>query len=152
MDGCGTKERSNPVSSYEETLVRLKKEFLDAQRLEIDGVSSGNFQQTALQLIQECERRRQDCVKQAEQLRMQAHAAESQSHAFSIVGSIMVNIVHGFVSNEERSRDEAAIRAKAAAEDAAEAASAVTTSENSDGASELEVDGSKPKKRVTVKK
>ncbi len=45
-------------------------------------------------------------MRQAESLRLQASAAEAQSHAFSVIGSIVCAIVHGFNSNAQRGIDD----------------------------------------------
>ncbi len=91
---------------YEEIRQMLEAEFLKAKRLKLDETTSETFQLMTYQTIQEVERRRIDCQKQADSLRAQAAAAEHQAAAFSVVGSIMVNIVHGFIANEERALDE----------------------------------------------
>jgi len=145
--------------TYEETIAKLKQEFLAAQKLEVEGVTHGAFQQLAMQTVHEIERRRIDCTKQAENLRAQAAAAEHQAAAFSIVGSVMLNIVHGFVANRERQIDEELRQKKAADEAAADEAAerhAVPSvppaaSESSDGASETEA-ADKPKKAPPKKK
>lgn len=71
----------------------------------------GMYQQTILQLHQECERRRQTCLGQAETLKRQAAAAESQSHAFSAMASIIFSVVNGYADLEERRLREEAERA-----------------------------------------
>jgi hypothetical protein len=78
----------------------------------------GLYQQTMLQLLGEIERREQECRNQAQQLRQQAAAADSQAHAFIAMKSILFNVVNGYLDLEERRLKEIAEReaeAKAAA-------------------------------------
>ena len=62
----------------------------------------GLYEQTILQLFQEFEKRKQSCFAQAQQLRTQAAAVESQGHAFSACGSVVFNIVSGYIDLERK--------------------------------------------------
>lgn len=112
-----------------EILLKLRKRLSDLLgKGLVSSDAFGMYQQTILQLHQECERRRQTCLGQAETLKRQAAAAESQAHAFSAMASIIFSVVNGYVELEERRAREEADRAKerAAAEaEAAEVAAAV---------------------------
>jgi hypothetical protein len=76
----------------------------------------GLYQQTIMQLLQEFEKRKQSCFSQAQQLKTQAAAVESQGHAFSACGSVVFNIVSGYIELEQkRIREEQERKAEAAA-------------------------------------
>lgn len=93
-------------------LVRIRTKLLDLQRtgvLSAEGFPT--YQQTILQILQECERRKQGLFSQVQTLRAQASAAESQAHAFSAMGSILYNIINGYVENEQRRIEEEQRRA-----------------------------------------
>lgn len=138
--------------NYDEIRKKLLEEFEAAKNLNMGDVANGTFQIFTLQTVQEMEKRRLDCLKQAEQLRMQAHAAESQAHAFSIVGSVMTSIVHGFIVNEQRRIDAEIIRKKEAEEAAAlEAQSAGEPPPQTSDDTSLQEVGDKPKKRAAKK-
>lgn len=98
------------ANNPQDDLMRLRKRLVDLQAVGLmDPKSFGTYQQTLLHIWQEVDRRRQTCLQQAEALRLQAAAAEAQSHAFGALGSIMYNIVNGFVeADEKRVREEAA--------------------------------------------
>lgn len=84
-------------------LVKLRMRMNDLLRLGITTPEGfGLYQQTMLQLYHQFERRKQSCFTQAEQLRTQAAAVESQGHAFAACGSIMYSIVHGYIELEEK--------------------------------------------------
>lgn len=102
-------ENQNPQND----LVSLRLRLLDLQRVQsLTPESFGLYQQTILQLHQECERRKQSCFAQAEQLRKQAAGAESQGHAFSAMGSIVYSVVNGYIALEEKRIQEEQDRAR----------------------------------------
>ena len=84
-------------------LVKLRTRMNDLLRMGIVTPEGfGMYQQTVLQLLQEFDRRKATCFSQAEQLRAQAAASESQGHAFSVCGSILFSIVNGYIDLEEK--------------------------------------------------
>lgn len=94
-------------------LVKLRSRMNDLLRMGIVTPEGfGMYQQTILQLLQEFDRRKQTCFQQAEQLRAQAAASDSQAHAFSVCGSILFSIVNGYIDLEEKRIREEQERAK----------------------------------------
>ncbi len=94
-------------------LVKLRARMNDLLRMGlVTPEGFGMYQQTVLQLLQEFDRRKQTCFQQAEQLRAQAAASESQGHAFSVCGSILFSIVNGYIDLEEKRIREEQERAK----------------------------------------
>ena len=84
-------------------LVKLRTRMNELLRLGIVTPEGfGMYQQTVLQLLQEFDRRKASCFAQAEQLRTQAAAVESQGHAFGVSGSILFAVVNGYIDAEEK--------------------------------------------------
>lgn len=84
-------------------LIRLRQRFLDLQKLgALTPESFGMFQQSFMEVYQEAEKRRQACLAQADELRRKASAAESQSHAYSTISSILYSIVDGHIGIEQK--------------------------------------------------
>ena len=108
------------VLKLQQDLIRLRQKMVDLQKLDyMTPESFGTYQQTILQIWQEADRRRQTCITQAETLRRQAAAAEAQAGAFSVMSSIMYNVVNGFVeAGEKRIREEAERAAESSGEEA----------------------------------
>jgi hypothetical protein len=97
-------------------LVKLRSRMNDLLRLGIlTPEGFGMYQQTILQLLQEFDRRKMTCMSQAEQLRTQAAAVESQGHAFSAAGSVLFAVVNGYIDLEEKRIREMQERAAAEA-------------------------------------
>jgi len=94
-------ENANPNAQND--LIRLRTRLLDLQRSQkLNPESFALYQQTILQLHQETESRKQSCFSQAQTLRTQAAAIESQGHAFSSMASILFSVVNGYVLLEEK--------------------------------------------------
>ena len=115
MDTNGILTNGDP----QQVMLRLRERLMDMER---SGVlkpeAASMYKMSMLQIWQECERRRQECLGQAQQLREQAKAAEAQSHAFSIMSSIVYSVVNGYMTLEEkRVHEEAQRRAEAEAAD-----------------------------------
>jgi len=126
--------QQNLAANPQEDLLRLRKRLIDLQRTGMFGPEGfATYQQTILQVWQEAEKYRNTLLEQAQTLRAQSMQAEAQSHAFSIIGSILYSVINGYVEIEnkrlaeeqERLRQKAA---EAAEEAAAEAAPAKPTS------------------------
>lgn len=82
----------------EEAILRLRKKLKELESLGyMNPSSAGTYEQTILQVWQEADRRRGSCLAQAETLRRQAAAAEAQAGAFTVMASILYNVVNGFV-------------------------------------------------------
>lgn len=73
--------------------------------------SFGTYEQTVLQLHQECERRKQSLLAHANTLSEQIKAAQAQAAAFTVVASLLYNVVNGFVEAEKRRLHEETARA-----------------------------------------
>jgi len=84
-------------------LVRLRQRFLDLQKLgSLTPETFGLFQQSFLEVYHEAERRKQSCQGRANDLRRQAAAADAEANAFSVMSSILYNIVDGHIGMEKR--------------------------------------------------
>jgi hypothetical protein len=136
----------------QEDLIRLRTRLLDLQKTGLLNPDNfGTYQQTILQIWQESERRRASCLQQAATLRQQAAAAEAQSHAFSVIGSIIYSVVNGYIELEERRAREEQERAlekeRAAAEESSEEPEAphATSEEPDSGNSENKTSGRRKK-------
>jgi hypothetical protein len=94
---------SSETESPQQQLVKLRQRILDLQKLDpMDPTAFGTYQQTLLQILNEAERRRQSCLKQAASLEQQAASARSQASAFQTMGSVMYSVVNGFAVAEEK--------------------------------------------------
>lgn len=92
---------------YSDDLVRLRKRMLDALGLGVvDGTSKDLYEATLIQVMNEAEKQRQTCVARAEDMRRQAAIADGQAHAFSQTGSIVYNVLNGFINAAERQKRE----------------------------------------------
>ena len=110
------------MSAFEDQMNSLNLKLADARKLGvIEGQAGGAFEVMIREILQETERRRQTCVKQAETLRMQASAAEAQAGAFTVVASIANQVLHGMVGQAQRAIDEEISRNIRLAEEEAEA-------------------------------
>jgi hypothetical protein len=108
-----------------EEMVKLRKRVADLMRL--GAATPETFGQTIMQVWQECERRRQGCLGEAEDHLRKYHALLSQAGAFAAQASILYSVINGFASLEERRIQETADRAREQAEkEAAQKASAET--------------------------
>ena len=93
--------------SFSEDILKLRKRVSDAV---IKGVVNEDgkdfFEATLIQIMNDAEKNRQNCVTQAENLRRQAAVMDGQSGAFASVSSIIYNVINGFVSLAEREEEE----------------------------------------------
>lgn len=89
--------------SYAEELIKLRKRVTDAVG---HGVIDQNlrdfYEGTLIQIMNEAERQRQDCVAQADQLRRQVSVLEGQAQAFSQQSSIVYSVLNGFIIQAEK--------------------------------------------------
>lgn len=103
--------------SYAEDIIKLRRRMQDAV---VKGVVSNDskdlLEATLIQIMNDAEKNRQNCVTQADNLRRQASQFEGQAGAFASVSSIVYNVLNGFVTVAERDEAE---RAAQAAEKAA---------------------------------
>lgn len=103
--------------SYAEDILKLRKRMQDAVLKGVVADDGKDFlEATLIQIMNDAERNRQNCVTQADNLRKQAAQFEGQAGAFASVSSIVYNVLNGFVAAVERDEAE---RAAMAAEKAA---------------------------------
>lgn len=97
------------MNNPNEEILRLRRRVKDLLGLGyMTEESGGTYEQTILQVWQEADRGRINCLQQAETLKRQAAAAEAQAGAFTMVSSILYNVVNGFVeAGNKRLREEA---------------------------------------------
>jgi DNA replication protein DnaC len=93
--------------TFQETLAKLHARLLDAKKVDL---GNDNPQEFALgmmqQLMSEAERQRQACLKQVQDHREQARAAEYQASAYATINSMAWAIFDGYVRQEERAIQE----------------------------------------------
>lgn len=117
------------MNNPNEEILKLRRRVKDLLGLGyMTEESGGTYEQTILQVWQEADRGRVNCLAQAETLKRQAAAAEAQAGAFTMMSSILYNVVNGFVeAGNRRLREDAekqAEREARAQNDAIEAAKA----------------------------
>lgn len=113
--------------SYAEDILKLRKRVNDAVLKGVIANDGKDFLEAALiQVMNEAERNRQNCLTNAENLRKQASTFEGQAGAFASVSSIVFNVINGFVTVAERDEEERAAQEKLKAEEAAEEATSET--------------------------
>lgn len=93
--------------SFGEDILKLRQRVQDAIKKGVvaqDGKEI--FEATLVQIMNDAERNRQNCVTQAENLRRQASVFDGQAGAFASVSSIIYNVLNGFVTAAERDEEE----------------------------------------------
>ena len=102
--------------SYAEDILKLRRRIGDAvSRGLFSSESKDFFEGTLIQIMNDAERNRQNCLSQSENFRRQAAVADGQAGAFSSTISIVYNVLNGLVAADEKDDAE---RARAAAEKA----------------------------------
>lgn len=102
--------------AYSEDILKLRQRVRDAVSKGVVSNDGKDFlEATLIQIMNDGERNRQNCLTQAENLRRQASTFEGQAGAFASINSIVYNVLNGFVAAAERDEAE---RAAAAAEKA----------------------------------
>jgi len=108
--------------SYAEDILKLRKRVQDAVSKGVVSDDGRDFLEASLiQIMNDAERNRQNCLTQAENLRKQASTFDGQAGAFASVSSIVYNVINGFVVVAERDEAERAAEAAEKAEAQAEA-------------------------------
>jgi hypothetical protein len=120
-----------------EELVRLRKRVGDL--LKLGAATPDTYLQTVMQLFQEGERRRQQCMADAEDHLRKYHALVAQAHGFSAMSSVLYSVINGFATLEERRLQEMAEREKEKAESAKPEVHASPTNPAQEGAGTPEV-------------
>lgn len=111
------------MTDFQATVAKLRARVGDAIRLGVGAENPAEFTVGVMfQIMEQCEKNRQDCLRQADSHREQAKAAEYQASAMLGVYEVAWRVYDGFIKAEERSREraefEAMEKAKLAAEDA----------------------------------
>lgn len=129
--------------SYAEELIKLRKRVTDAVG---HGIIDSNlrdfYEGTLIQIMNEAERQRQHCVKQAEDLRRQAAVLEGQAQAFSQQSSIVYSVLNGFIIQAEKVAYQ-----EAQAKEEREKNEAEQTDEEKENLRKIEAKQSEPKSR-----
>jgi hypothetical protein len=98
--------------SYAEDILKLRKRVQDAVSKGVVTKDGKDFLEASLiQIMNDAERNRQNCLTQADNLRKQASTFDGQAGAFASVSSIVYNVINGFVSIAERDEEERATEA-----------------------------------------
>lgn len=93
--------------SYAEDLLKLRRRVADAVSKGVVGEEGKDFfEATLIQIMNDAERNRQNCVTSAENLRRQAATMDGQANGFSSVSSIIYNVINGFVDAADRDEAE----------------------------------------------
>ncbi len=103
--------------AYAEDILKLRKRVQDAVSkgvVKADGKDI--LEATMIQVMNDAERNRQNCVAQADNLRKQAAQFDGQAGAFASVSSIVYNVLNGFVMAAEKDEAERAAQAEEKAE------------------------------------
>jgi len=96
--------------SFSEDILKLRKRIADAANR---GLLSGDkdfFEATLIQIMNDAEKNRQNCLTSSENLRRQAAVMDGQAGAFASVSSIILSVLNGFVVADERAEAEQAAR------------------------------------------
>jgi hypothetical protein len=89
--------------SYAEDLLKLRKRVVDAVGQNVfDSSSKDIIEAMLIQIMNDAERNRQQCLAQAEGLRKQASQIDGQAGAFASVSSIVYNVLNGFIKAAEK--------------------------------------------------
>jgi hypothetical protein len=93
--------------SFTEDIAKLRQKFQDAI---LKGVIAEDgrdiFEATLIQIMNDAEKNRQNCLTQAENLRRQAAVFDGQAGAFASVSSIIYGVLSGFVTLAEKAEQE----------------------------------------------
>lgn len=102
---------------FAEDIIKLRQRVQDAARKGVVSPDGKDILEAALiQVMNEAERNRQNCLVNAENLRKQAATFEGQAGAFASVTSIVYNVINGYVMIAEKDEAERAAEAAEKAE------------------------------------
>lgn len=89
--------------AYSEDLIKLRKRVLDAVNQGVlDDKVKDFYEATLIQIMNESERQRQNCVSQAEQLRRQASTLDGQASGYGAQSSIIYNVLNAYIIQAEK--------------------------------------------------
>jgi hypothetical protein len=103
--------------AYGEDVIKLRTKIAEAVSLGVinpEGKSA--VEAILLQVMNDCERSRQQCASQAESLRKEASKMDGQASGFSALIGIVYNVLNGFIALAEKSKREEEERAAEKAE------------------------------------
>jgi hypothetical protein len=107
--------------SYTEDILKLRARVADAVKAGVvDESGKPTLEAILVNIMNEAEKNRQNCVAQAENLRRQAAGIDGQAAAFNSTVSIVFSVVNGLVKIAERSNEEEKARAEQEATERAE--------------------------------
>ena len=95
--------------SFSEDLLKLRQKFQDAVNKGIISDNKDIFEATLIQIINDAEKHRKNCISQAESLRKQASIFDGQASAFSSFSNIIYNVLNGFVILADKKEKEEAL-------------------------------------------
>jgi hypothetical protein len=91
--------------SYADDLVKLRKRLMDAIAVGLINPSQKDFFEASLiQMMNDAEKNKQNCLTTAENLKKQAAIAEGQAQAFSSMSSIIYNVINALIIQSERNK------------------------------------------------
>ena len=109
--------------NYAEEVVNLRRKIMEAVASDVlDPQFKDFYEATLLQIMNETERQRQNCVSRADDLRRQASVLDGQSQSFQQLGSIIYAILNGYIKAAERGKAEEIARELERQKEAEEAA------------------------------
>ena len=99
--------------SYADDLVKLRKRLTDAISVGlIDPSQKDFFEASLIQIMNDAEKSKQNCLTTAENFKRQAAVAEGQSQAFSSMSSIIYNVINALIVQTERNKLDESRRAQ----------------------------------------
>ena len=93
---------------YNEDLARLKEKVDQLFAVGYQTDTKGMLQQTFIQILNEAEKNRQNCMNAADNFKRQASVMEGQANAFSSFASIISSVLSGYVMVAQKAREEEA--------------------------------------------
>lgn len=88
--------------AHQEDILKLRARFEDAIKLGMYAGSSDLVLATLISILNDAERERTRNQEIAQKFREQAYQSEGRAHAFSLVGSMVYNVLNGFIAKSEQ--------------------------------------------------
>jgi hypothetical protein len=136
--------------SYAEDIIKLRTRFAEAISSGVLEGSKETLEAMLIQIMNDAEKNRQNCVTQADNFRKQISTLDGQAAAFASVTSIIYNVLNGFIKLGERTKEEEE-RIKKEQEEALAEAAVITTEAPAEESQEAE-EPAKAKKPGRTKK
>lgn len=94
-------------TSHAEHLLMLRSKIREAfQHQLLNPANTDIFESTLIQILNSSEQQRQRCINQADSLKKQAATLEGQASAYSMVGSLIYNVLNGYVTLAQKDIEE----------------------------------------------